>query len=508
MKNSVLFYALTFFCTCLVPLVSIAQEPEVTRFFHENGVVSSEGRLVDGKPDGFWKTYHPNGQLKSSGNRTNYELDSLWQFFDENGRLTLEINYKNGRKHGDRITYSTNEKIVEYFENDIKQKNTQYFDAENILFLSIPFLDGLEDGLARRFAADGRVIELMNYRKGFLVNRERINMFDANGLEHGVWKWFDDEGRLRKEVVFKHGLKNGFQKEYDTSGNLVNIEKWVDGLLQENVEELARLEVRRDYYTDGKIKVEATYRNGVPEGVRREFDDDGNITRTYVFRNGKVMAEGILSEDGQRQGQWKEYYPDGRIKSIGNYTNDKPTGEWVFYHPNGQIEQTGTFNSEGLITGHWLWYHSNGQLHRKEGFVSGVSEGLSEEYDFKGHLISRGEFLKGEKEGNWVYNYGDHREEGIYSSGLRSGNWKHFYPNGKLSYEGRFIEDNPHGLHIWYWPDGQKKEEGQYAMGRKNGDWKKYLEDGSLLLQIQYVNGVERKYDGIEIPESELIIAD
>lgn len=65
----------------------------------------------------------------------------------------------------------------------------------------------------------------MNYRKGFLIERERINLLDANDKEHGVWKWFDTDGRLRKEVVYKHGLKNGFQKEYDSNGNLVSIEK-------------------------------------------------------------------------------------------------------------------------------------------------------------------------------------------------------------------------------------------------------------------------------------------
>lgn len=496
------------FLNSILTLHLSAQEAELKRFYHDNGIVSSEGKIVDGKPDGFWKTYHPNGQLKSSGNRVSFELDSLWQFFDENGRLTLEINYKEGKKNGERVSFLPQEKIVEYFENDIKQGTTRYFDAENKLILIIPFVDGLEEGTARRFATDGRVTELMNYRKGFLVQREKINLLDANGKEHGVWKWFDTEGRLRKEVVFKHGLKNGFQKEYDLHGNLVSIEKWVDGQVQENVEELTRLEVRRDYYPDGKIKVEGTYRNGIPEGVRREYADDGSISSTFVFRNGKVVAEGILSEDGKRQGDWKEYYPDGRIKSKGKYTDDIRTGEWVFYHPNGQTEQTGTYNTDGLITGRWLWYHPNGQLHRDETYQKGVSEGISEEYDFKGKLISRGNFRSGEKEGKWMYDSGDHREEGEYISSMRSGVWKYYYPSGSIAFEGRFIEDNPHGIHIWFWPNGQRKEEGQYAMGRKNGDWKKFQEDGSLYLLINYINGVERKYDGIAIPETELILAD
>lgn len=58
--------------------------------------------------------------------------------FDESGRLTLEINYKDGRKHGERISYLPNEKIVELFEVDVKQGATKYFNADNNLVLTVP----------------------------------------------------------------------------------------------------------------------------------------------------------------------------------------------------------------------------------------------------------------------------------------------------------------------------------------------------------------------------------
>jgi len=495
------FYVLTF-----------AQQPKgeliLTTFYHDNGTVSSEGFLIDGKPDGYWKTYHPNGNLKSAGNRKLFELDSLWQFYDESGKLTVEINYRNGQKHGQRITFTDNETIKEYFENDVKQKTTQYLNKQNRLTLEIPFVDGLEQGLAKRYDTDGRIIELIQYKKGFITERERINLFDVNGLEHGVWKWFYENDVMKREVVFKHGVKNGFLKEYDKQGNLVSIEKYIDGIKQIDAEELARLDIRHDYYPDGKVRIEATYKNGVAEGVRREYAEDGSIEKAYVFRNGKIVAEGILSESGTREGEWLEYYPDGKLKAKGNYKQDRRVGEWLFYHSNGRLEQTGSYSAEGLLTGKWLWYYNNGQLSREENYVGGLADGLSTEFDLKGNIIVRGEYLEGKEEGFWLYEYGDHREEGEYKAGMRSGLWKHFYPDGKKAFEGRFIEDNPHENHIWYWPDGQLKEEGKYAMGRKNGDWKMFSEDGSLLFVIHFVNGIEKKYDGIPIPDSEQIVPD
>jgi len=38
------------------------------KFYYDNGKVSSEGNMRDGKPDGYWKTYAENGTIKNEGN--------------------------------------------------------------------------------------------------------------------------------------------------------------------------------------------------------------------------------------------------------------------------------------------------------------------------------------------------------------------------------------------------------------------------------------------------------
>ncbi len=67
-------------------------------FYYENGNISSEGSMRNGKPDGYWKNYYENAVLKSEGNRKDYMLDSIWKFYSYDGRLNLEISYKNGKK--------------------------------------------------------------------------------------------------------------------------------------------------------------------------------------------------------------------------------------------------------------------------------------------------------------------------------------------------------------------------------------------------------------------------
>ena len=468
-------------------------------FYHENGKISSEGTMRDNKPDGYWKTYYEDGVFKSEGNRKDFELDSTWKFYDKNETLILEINYKKGKKNGIRKTYQEKEITEENFINDVKQGLTIYYYPYGKIKKSINFIDGLEQGLAKEYSEDGTIITLIEYKKGFIVNREKINRYDQQRFKHGKWKYFHKNGNLQLEGNYKHGFKNGYFKEYSSDGNLISTTKYVDDIKQEEVAELVKLNIRKNYYKNGKVKVIASYKKGIPEGIRREYSPEGKIERSYIFKNGKIIGEGIITEKGEKDGQWKEYYEDGNLKAEGSYNKDIKTGNWNFYHKNRTLEQEGSYTDKGKKEGIWKWYYDTGRLLREENFYNGLADGLMTEYDEKGEIITQGEFIEGLEDGMWFYEMGDHREEGEYIDGLRNGVWKYFFDDGKLSFEGKFIDDNPNGKHIYYWDNGNIKEEGFYSMGRKEGEWKKFDYEGVLLLVISYKNGIETKYDGIKI---------
>ena len=93
LKN--LFYISILLLT--VSNISIAQEKDSlvpAVYYFENGKISSEGTLRNGKPDGYWKSYYPSSVLKTEGNRKNYLLDGQWKFYTEEGLLYLTIDYK------------------------------------------------------------------------------------------------------------------------------------------------------------------------------------------------------------------------------------------------------------------------------------------------------------------------------------------------------------------------------------------------------------------------------
>jgi antitoxin component YwqK of YwqJK toxin-antitoxin module len=93
------------------------QKDALYKFYYPNGKISSEGKLKDGKPDGYWKSYNENGTIKSEGNRKVFELDSLWKFYNQDGKLLIEIFYRSGKKNGLKTTYLDKETIRENIQD-------------------------------------------------------------------------------------------------------------------------------------------------------------------------------------------------------------------------------------------------------------------------------------------------------------------------------------------------------------------------------------------------------
>jgi len=504
LKNKYIYiYIFTFlysFCIYSQEYLNDSLKEEYKIFYYTNGQKASEGIFVNGKPNKYWKTYDENGVLHSEGNRKDFELDSIWKFYDKDGKLFMEVNYINGKKNGVKKTYYENEIIVENFIDDVKNGMTIYYYPNMRIKKEIYFENGREQGISKEYSIDGTIIGITEYKNGFIVSREKINRTDIKGLKQGVWKEFWENGNVKTECFYNSGKKDGYFKEYDIKGNLINIFKYVNDSLVVDSKETKKLDVKTEYYPNGVIKKQGSFKNDIPEGVMREYSPEGKIINSKIYSNGIVIAEGIVDEKGLYQGYWKEFYESGNIKSEGEYFNGKRKGNWKFYYEDGSIEQIGSYNYKGNKDGSWKWYYQSGKIKREENFKDGLEDGLFKEYDENGKVIVQGEYVDGYEEGFWFYDIGEERVEGNYVGGNRDGIWKVFYKDGKLAFLGKFSDDVPDGKHIYYYTNGYIKEEGTYVMGLKHGNWRKYNEsDGTLFLDILYKNGVEKKYNGVPI---------
>lgn len=484
--------------------VKVFSQTEYQTFTYPNGQVSSEGTLRDGKPDGYWKTYHENGQVKSEGNRINYLLDGEWRFFAESGDTTLVIHYEKGMKNGLRLTYSEAEVLQEPFVRDVRSGDGGRYDRKGRLLQLIHYKNGFEEGISPVFDTSGVLKEILTYRKGFITNRESLNRYDKQGKKHGYWKSFFDDWSLHTECYYRHGLRDGFYKEYDVHGNLKKITKYVNDIEQVQQSELKPLVVQHEYHPNGQVKREVSFRDGQKEGVWREFDENGNVLRSQTYKNGVLLTEGIVDRDGRRRGECKEFYADSTLRAVGVFIDGERSGEWRYYYQNGQLEQKGLFEN-GKQHGEWVWYYDNGQIQIVENFYKGVENGIYAEYDSEGRLLVSGMYFEGLKVGKWVEEIGDMREEGEYRNGQKTGIWVSYYDNGKMAFRGNFNAGFPDGQHSFYYENGKLREIQHYAGGVRHGDWKKYLETGELYFTITYQQDVEIMYDGEALNEEEII---
>ena len=484
--------------------LSAYSQTEYQQFTYPNGRVASEGTLRDGKPDGLWKTYYESGQLKSIGKRTNFLLDSTWVFFGENGDTTLVVNYQRDLKNGPRFTHSETEIVMEPFVNDVRQGEGRRYDKKGHLLQTVTFKNGFEEGISPVFDTTGLLREIVTYKKGFIMTREALNRYDREGKRHGYWKTFFDDWSLHTECYYKHGLREGFYKEYDEKGNLKKITKFVNDVEQVLQPDMKPLVVKYEYYPNGKVKREASFRDGKCEGIWREFDEEGNVVRSQTYKKGGLVSEGVVGTDGKRRGEYKEFYADSTLRAEGLFVDGLRSGEWKFFYHNGQLQEIGSYK-EGEADGVWVWYHENGQKQIEEQFFKGQHYGPYKEYDAKGNLIVSGTYFDGMKNGKWTEQIGDMRSQGEYRNDKQVGEWTSYYDNDKMAFRGTFNAGYPDGEHFFYYENGKLREIQTYSAGVKHGDWKKYLDTGELYFTITYDQGKEVKYDGEALDDNEII---
>ena len=92
--------------------------------------------------------------------------------------------------------------------------------------------------------------------------------------------------------------------------------------------------VEKSYYENGNIRYRNPIKNNKLDGVAKYWAENGDLINEVEYLNGLL------------HGEWKEYYPSKKIKSITNYKFDKKDGLHITYHMNG-IKKSETLFLDG-----------------------------------------------------------------------------------------------------------------------------------------------------------------
>jgi antitoxin component YwqK of YwqJK toxin-antitoxin module len=481
------------------------------QFRYPNGNISSEGFIRNGKPDGYWKSYYVTGVLKSEGKRTSFLLDSIWIFYDQAGDTTEKISYLLGKRNGYYLRYKKDPvyglyvHTSELYAGDKKEGVARIFYPDGKTRQTIPYINGRKDGLSREYDREGKIITLLEYNNDFLISRERINQTDAAGLKQGEWLEFYPGGAIKTERNYRNDLLHGYYKEYDERGRLLVTLLYDNGKVTgTEIDNSAEIDIENRYDESGKLIYSGPFKEGIPVGIHREYNSDGSVRIAKIYNdNGVLISEGIVDDEGNRNGPWKDFSADGTVTAEGAYVNSRRTGTWKFYNTSGRLEQAGSYNN-GRIDGTWRWYYPEGELLREEDYYQGRRDGQYTEYTRTGEIIAQGAYADGERNGEWIFRSGDNTEEGNYLLGLRDGEWKAYYPNEKLRFRGEYRQGNPVGHHTLWYASGRIREDRYYRNGLRTRTWKKYSEEGDVILSVTYRDDVETSINGVAVnlPES------
>ncbi len=337
-----------------------------------------------------------------------------------------------------------------------------------------------------------------------------------NGWLDSTWVFYNEHGDTLEVINYRFGKKNGYDikyhYQYDDSGKVVS-KKIISKELYLN----DKKEGKSFYYPTDSTVLEVNYSNGTKNGLAFELVHDTLITTLYEYKNGfLVFKENInrYDKDGKKQGVWKEFYPDGKVKKEmyyihgilnGMYKEYAPTGQLVkaimykygqpeeinpsvqkeitqkqSFYPSGKLKSSGFFKHDSIPVG----------VHKEYDEAGNVT--VVKIYDDSGHLRGVGMFDKlGRKTGEWkeYYPTGEIKAKGKYKKGKKYGKWIFYYRNGKVEQTGFFYKNKPHKVWKYWAPNGQVLKYETYYKGKREGPYYELNIHGDTVVWGNYYDG-------------------
>jgi antitoxin component YwqK of YwqJK toxin-antitoxin module len=156
--------------------------------------------------------------------------------------------------------------------------------------------------------------------------------------------------------------------------------------------------------------------NGLKQGFWRIF---GRMKKLPEYQPDQVVEEGTY-KDSKKNGLWKRFFPNGKVKDEIEYVNNRPNGYYRTYYENGQIQEEGIWQRNRNV-GQFKRYYENGQVAQEFNFnETGKRDGKQVYYYENGQIMIEGEWAAGKESGEIVeyYENGDIKAKKIFNDGV------------------------------------------------------------------------------------------
>jgi antitoxin component YwqK of YwqJK toxin-antitoxin module len=352
--------------------------------------------------------------LSRKGEYIQNRKEGIWKILREDGSTLMESEYKNDKKNGSETKFGTKGQVIE----------TSFYK------------EGLREGEYTEKTEKG--------------NLRETGFFSA-GKRSGNWTVYyivDEKGKEmstetpKEKVECRDDLRNGKYQKFNMDGS--------------KSEESTFLEGKRNgratfYFPTGEKKSEGLYEPVLPKATTNMDKYNKSLMQCAE------MEEGSGGEIVNRKiGEWKEYYPNGNIFSVGKLEGGIKTGEWKYYSSTGVVRAQGKMKNE---------------INFEEGKL----------FDDQGKLEGEGKLQFS------ILTLDDKKLE--YKHTYKPGIPFKTYKNGKLTLE--IFQEKDSILGIKYDDNGQLIGKGPIVNGKENDCWT--MKDNS---KKYFMMGIENKKMG------------
>ncbi len=375
--------------------------------------------------------------------------------------------------------------------------------------------DGKADGYWKNYYKNGQ-IKIEGNRKNFQLD--------------SIWKFYTEKGKITKSVNYLEGKKNGYSFNFDTNQKVLSKEPFLNDIKQGNM---------FTYYPSGKTKQLIPYIKGKPDGYAYEYSEDSVIISIMKYQGGILANIDRLNrkdENGKKQGVYKEFYPDGKLKEEKKFKDDLIDGYVKSYDKKGNLINTEKYNNGKQIKNApelakldvYKDFYNDGTIKYEGGYINGMPVGTHYHYRQK-YICDSLPTARDDTSDVMIKKYVCRNRAIpdsaiIYLEGIKTdygavdsmrnkiGIWTEFHNSGEFKGKGLYANDKRIGEWIFYYPNGQIEQRGKYdKKGRAQGEWKWFYENGALMREEIYIDnlrdGMMTEYteDGKIITKGEFI---
>jgi len=407
---------------------------------------------------------------------------------------------------------------------------TQYFNSEGKLYMISSLTKVTEKGfygLYRRYdkngnlsiytyAIDGKNTDSGYYSDGNLAYIQEVKIIKGkDSILHGKYIEYYKNGQIKVQGNNKEGKRDGEFKAFLRNGKSAGSVFYKDGkiikstlvkAMKDNASfslvtdinyNLNSHKIVTDEFPNQLLKQYFVFnKNGLLDGESREYYEEGDIKSVSPFKNN--VADGIFIS----------YYQNGNIKDKQNYKNGNEEGEGLFYYENGQLEEK-YFMKNGKLDGEAINYFNDGKIRHKAIYKDDIilEEEVHENNEIKKNIFKNEEivqqdiylknkilkatifFLENEKTKIITYHKNGNKQEEVFSiNGLLDGEAFIYYPSGKVENKSFFKDGKREGESLTYYENGKLKKKILYKNGMRNGFAIAYYENGIIEQKVYFVD--------------------